>query len=272
MGRSVHRKSLTMNTHSPQVDVQAADVEPLVRRLLHHGPLSSAEIALLGDMAADRRRLKPGERLVVEGGACADMFILQSGACHASAMLKGGARQILRIHHQGDLMNTTAVGWTRVAASLTALTDAEVSRFPRTMLGRVFAEQPRLAAMLYGVAVVDNVSLNDRLKSLGRTDGRARIATLLLELNSRQRLNDGDDPDLVELYLTQSEIADAVGMTKVHVNRLLKELTQEGLIARDGRIVRLTGREALVAASDFVDRYAEMATDWLPEGLIAEAA
>ena len=54
-------------------------------------------------------------------------------------------------------------------------------------------------------------------------------------------------------------------MTTVHVNRLLKELTQEGLIERDGRTVRLSGRAALVEACDFVDRYAEMATDWLPE-------
>ena len=256
-----------MNTHSfpVQADGHAQPVEPLMQRLMSYGPLSGGELGLLRDLSSDRRRLKAGERLVVEGSACSDMFILQRGACHASAMLKGGARQILRIHHQGDLMNTTTVGWTRVAASVTALTDAEVSQFPRTALRTVFAEHPRLAAMLYGVAVVDNVSLNDRLKSLGRTDGRARIATLLLELNSRQRLNDGADPDLVDLYLTQSEIADAVGMTKVHVNRLLKELTTEGLIERDGRTVRLSGRAALVSASDFVDRYVDMATDWLPD-------
>ena len=54
-------------------------------------------------------------------------------------------------------------------------------------------------------------------------------------------------------------------MTKVHVNRLLKELTTEGLIERDGRTVRLSGRAALVSASDFVDRYVDMATDWLPD-------
>ena len=256
-----------MNTHSSpiQAGAHAEPVEPLVQRLLHYGPLSAGELGVLRDLCAEPSALRAGERLVVEGGACSDLFVLHAGAVYSSTQLKGGARQILRLHHPGDLMNTTTVGWTRVAASLTAVTDAQASRFPRAALRSIFAEQPRLAAMIYGMSVVDSVSLNDRLKSLGRTDGRARIATLLLELNSRQRLNDGDEPDVLELYLTQSEIADAVGMTKVHVNRLLKELTQEGLIERDGRTVRLSGRAALVEACDFVDRYAEMATDWLPE-------
>lgn len=256
-----------MNTHSSptQAGAHAEPIDPLVQRLLHYGPMTAAELGVLRDLSAEQTTLRAGQRLVAEGGACSDIFILHAGAIYASTQLKGGARQILRIHHPGDLMNTTTVGWTRVVASLTAMTDAQASHFPRAALRGIFAEHPRLAAMIYGMAVVDNVSLNDRLKSLGRTDGRARIATLLLELNSRQRLNDGDDPDVLELYLTQSEIADAVGMTKVHVNRLLKELTQEGLIEREGRTVRLSGRAALVEACDFVDRYAEMATDWLPE-------
>lgn len=251
-----------MNALASAPDADTSD--PLLLRLLQYGPFTGEELGVLARLSSDRLRLEAGAQLVREGGDSTDVFILQSGAMHASAVLPGGARQILRIHHPGDLMNTACVGWSRVTATLTAGTAAEVSRFPRSELAALFGRHPRVAAMLYGVVVVDSISLNDRLKSLGRTDGRARIATLLLELNSRQKLNDGDEPDVVQLFLTQNDIADAVGMTKVHVNRLLRELTDEGLIAREGRRVRLADKSALVAACDFVDRYAEMATDWLP--------
>ena len=252
-----------MNTHSPQVET-ATDPHPLVTRLLRYTPLTGAELSILHALGAETRTLRAGELFVAEGSAEPNVFVLQAGAVFSALTLKGGARQILRIHHPGDLMNTTSVAWTRAAASLTAATPARIAPFPRVRLGEIFSTAPRVAAMLYGMSVVDNVSLNDRLASLGRTDGRARIATLLLELNARQRVNDRDQSDVIDLFLTQNEIADAVGMTKVHVNRLLRELTEEGLIERQGRRVRLARRDALVAACDFVDRYESMATDWWP--------
>ena len=68
-----------MNTHSfpVQADGHAQPVEPLMQRLMSYGPLSGGELGLLRDLSSDRRRLKAGERLVVEGSACSDMFILQ---------------------------------------------------------------------------------------------------------------------------------------------------------------------------------------------------
>ena len=111
---------------------------------------------------------------------------------------------------------------------------------------------------------MENVALSDRLKSLGRTDGRARISTLLMELLSRQQITDGLEGDTLDLFLSQAEIADAVGLTKVHVNRLLREMTETGLIERDGRRLRVPDKDALARISGFVDRQAELATDWYP--------
>ena len=133
--------------------------------------------------------------------------MLQSGWCYASTLLDGGARQILRIHHPGDVVNVSCLAWSRVAATVTAATEAEVSPFPRKALADIFSHHPRLAALLFGISTVENVALSDRLKSLGRTDGRARIATLLLELLSRQQLTDGERPNTLDLFLSQAEIA-----------------------------------------------------------------
>ena len=69
---------------------------------------------------------------------------------------------------------------------------------------------------------------------------------------------------MLDLFLSQSEIADAVGMTKVHVNRLLREMTESGLIQRNGRHVEVPDTAALAAISGFVNRHADLATDWFP--------
>ena len=237
---------------------------PLLKRLSHYVNLTEAEAAVVRGLEQERRRLKAGERLVVEARSSNEMFVLQTGCLFASTLLEGGARQILRIHHPGDLVNVSCIAWSRVAATITAATGAEVAAFPRSALATIFGEQPRLAALLFGISTMDNVALSDRLKSLGRTDGRARISTLLLELLSRQRITDGLEPDTLELFLSQAEIADAVGLTKVHVNRLLRELTETGLIEREGRHVHIPDKDALVRISGFVDRQADLATDWYP--------
>ncbi len=252
-----------MNSAAPQTST-IAETSPFVQRLLRSVPLCFAELETLNAFEHKRRRLRAGEVLLQEEDTSDDIFILQAGALHSSTTLTGGARQILRIHLPGDLVNTTAVGWNRIAATITSLTAAEVSCFQRQKLGVLFSQQPRLAALFYGVAVVDGVSLCDRLKSLGRTDGQARICMLLLDIHSRQRLAEGAPQDVVELFLTQTDIADAVGMTKVHVNRLLREMTQQGLIKREGRRVRFCDKERMIKACDFVDRYESMAVDWLP--------
>ena len=237
---------------------------PLLDRLGHYVELTAGERAVLASLQAKRLKVKAGERIVTETRDSEELFVLQAGWLYASTVLEGGARQILRIHHPGDIVNVSCLAWSRVAATVTAATAAEVSPFPRKALADVFARQPRLAALLFGVATIENVALSDRLKSLGRTDGRARIATLLLELLSRQDLTDADGPGVLELFLSQSEIADAVGMTKVHVNRLLREMTESGLIRRKGRHVEVPDRAALAAISGFVNRHADLATDWFP--------
>ncbi len=251
---------LYVNIHPGPMTV----AEPLLRRLSYYLELTSSEIEVLYALQTQRRRLKAGERVVVEARDSQELFVLQSGWCYASTLLDGGARQILRIHHPGDIINLSCLAWSRVAATITAATEAEVSPFPRQALADIFAHQPRLAALLFGISTVENVALSDRLKSLGRTDGRARIATLLLELLSRQQLTEGGSPDTLDLFLSQAEIADAVGLTKVHVNRLLKEMTETGLIRRDGRHVEVPDKDALVRISGFVNRHADLAMDWFP--------
>ncbi len=233
-------------------------------RLAHYLNLTPAEAAALEDMQGNRRRLIAGEVLVEAGGPIDSLFVVQQGWLHSSTRPPIGGRQILRFHYPGDLIGTSSIAWSQAAATLTAVSDCIVTDVPKTRLGELLAEQGRLAGLLYAVAAAENVALSDRLTSIGRMNAIQRLSTLLLDMLARLRVTAGGVVDSFDLPLTQTDLGDALGLTKVHVNRTVREMEARAMISRTGRRIRILDEAALVAFTGFVDRHAEIATDWLP--------
>ena len=98
---------------------------------------------------------------------------------------------------------------------------------------------------------IERVALTDRLAALGRTSAKARVAALLLDMRNRLRVIDnGDRRRASRSALTQEEIGDATGLTAVHVNRMLRQLEEDGLIAREAARVTLIDERALCARGE----------------------
>ena len=215
---------------------------------------------------AERRevRVPSGMVLMEQGGAVDQLYVVQQGWLHSSIELKTGGRQILRFHYPGDLIGTSSIAWAQAANTITAVSDCVVSELSKVNLGRIFKAQPRLAGMLYAMAAAENVAMSDRLASIGRTDALERLSTLLLDILARLRVTAGGVIESFDLPLTQKDIGDAVGLTKVHVNRTLGEMERRGMIERSGRRVRIVDEAGMVAFTGFVDRYSTVQTDWLP--------
>ena len=216
---------------------------------------------------AERRevRVASGAVLMEQGGEVDTLYVVQQGWLHSSTNLKSGGRQILRFHYPGDLIGTSSIAWAQAANTLTAVSDCIVSELSKVNLGRIFKAQPRLAGLLYAMAAAENVAMSDRLASIGRTDAIERLATLLLDILARLRVTAGGVIESFDLPLTQKDIGDAVGLSKVHVNRTLGEMERRGMIERNGRRIRIVNETELVAFTGFVDRYAFVQTDWLPQ-------
>ncbi len=210
------------------------------------------------------RVVAAGDIVCSEGDADAPLFIVGSGWLHSSVKLASGDRQIVQFHFIGDLIAAHSLAWDKSASTITAVSDCTLYEVPGEALGRLFVQHPRVAAMLYGLAAADHISVCDRLASVGRMNGMDRIATLLLELRSRLRIVDGEDGATFQLPLTQQDLGDATGLTKAHVNRSLRAWEETGLIVRQGRLVCITDVAALAERVAFKDRLATIATDWLP--------
>ena len=237
---------------------------PLELRLSQHLPLTFAERDALQWLERREQRFEAGETVVREGEETDKLHIVASGWLHGSVQLKDGGRQILRFYFVGDVTTTFSIAWGHSAATLTAVSPCTLYETPRSALGRLFRDHPRLGALLYGVSASEHVAMADRLTSIGRTDGMTRVATLLLDIHSRLRLVDGLTGSTFQLPLTQQDLGDAVGLTKAHVNRSLKALEATGLLERDGKIIRITDIDALSRLVNFNDRHGHVAVDWLP--------
>jgi CRP-like cAMP-binding protein len=238
--------------------------DALIVRLGRYLPLTEHERERIEHAAERERKVPAGSVLIQEGHENDSLYVVQQGWLHSSVRITDGGRQIVRFHYAGDLMGTSSIAWRRAASTLTAVSDCIISQVPKVALGQLFVEAPRLAALLYAVAAAESVAMGDRLTSIGRTGARERLITLLLDMLARLRVTAGGVVDSFDLPLTQTDLGDATGMTKVHVNRTFRAMEREGLIERKGRRVRIVDEATLIREVDFVDRYGEVATDWLP--------
>ncbi|MBJ6121385.1 Crp/Fnr family transcriptional regulator [Sphingomonas mollis] len=236
----------------------------LPARLSHYTHLTAEERGALEQAEQQERRLVAGALLVGVSAPIDSLFVVQQGWLHSSVTLANGARQILRFHYPGDLIGTSSIAWSQAATALTAVSDCIVTEVPKANLGRLFATHGRIGGLLYAIAAAESVALADRLTSIGRMNAIERLATLLLDIMARLRVTAGGVIDSFDLPLTQADLGDALGLTKVHVNRTFREMEARGMVTRNGRRVHIVDEKALIAFTGFVDRYAVIATEWLP--------
>ncbi len=159
--------------------------------------------------------------------------MLRKGLIMSYVLLDDGSRQILRFLYPGDMLGISSAIYREAPETLCALSDCTVSPFDRSALTETMVAHPRLAAMILVYCQIERVALTDRLAALGRTSAKARVAALLLELRNRLRHTDKSITHSFTLGLTQEEVGDATGLTAVHVNRMLRQLEDEGMIARE---------------------------------------
>jgi CRP/FNR family transcriptional regulator len=228
--------------------------------------LTPGEHAALEKLEERERNVRRGATLLRENDPGAELFILRKGTMMSSVLLDDGSRQILRFLFPGDMIAASVLVYREAPETITALTDVVVCPFERSAMSRLISGHPRLAALILVYSQIERATLTDRLAALGRTSAKARVAAILLEMCNRMRMLDKEMGNSFTLGLTQEEIGDATGLTAVHVNRMLRQMEEEGVIAREAGRVTLRDEHALSRIANFVDRHAGLDLSWLPAG------
>jgi CRP/FNR family transcriptional regulator len=226
--------------------------------------LTDGERGALEKLEERQRHIRRGAVLQRENEAAGELFILRKGLMMSYVLLDDGSRQILRFLFPGDMLGVSSAVYQEAPETLCALADCIVSPFDRAALAEMMVAHPRLSALILVQSQIERVALTDRLAALGRTSAKARVAALLLELRNRLRATDKSVANVFTLGLTQEEVGDATGLTAVHVNRMLRQLEEDGLIAREAGKVTLIDERALARAANYVNRYEGLDLAWLP--------
>ncbi len=210
------------------------------------------------------RELRRGATLLRENDPLSELYILQRGMAMSYVLLDDGSRQILRFLFPGDMLAIAALIYRDSPETIVTLTDCTVCAFDRSIIGALVTDHPRLSALVMVLNQIEKVALTDRLAALGRTPAKARVAALLLEIRNRMRMTDTTIGNAFALKLTQEEVGDATGLTAVHVNRMLRQLEDEGLIARENGRVTLLNEAQLARSANYINRFDGLDLRWLP--------
>ena len=228
---------------------------PLARKLGAFVALSEPELAALAVFHQRRRTFDPGVDLVRQGQLGQIAYILADGWVCSYKLLPSGTRQIVDFQVPGDFLGLRSVLFRTADHSVESMTKIEVSEVSPNDLIDAFANTPRLATAVLWAASRDEAMVVEHLVDIGRRNALERTAHFLLELGARLKLVGLGTKEGYACPLSQYMLADALGLSAVHINRVLRQLREEGLLTFRGGQVIFDDFERLVKVAEFDTAY-----------------
>jgi len=202
----------------------------LAKKLNAFLTLSQDELKCLADLQGHPLNVRRGEQLTREGQTEHKAFVLQTGWACSFKTLPDGARQIISFPIAGDIVGLRSILLRTADHSFSALTDAVVHPLQGTHIMRCVTEYPRLGAALLWAASRDEAMVVEHLVNIGRRSALERTAHFFMELAERLTLVGLATEAEFACPLSQFVLADALGLTSIHVNRTLRELRERNLL------------------------------------------
>lgn len=233
-------------------------IDPLVLKLNHYAVLSDEERRVLADAITrvidldkqrDIKREDEDPRYV--------HLILEGWACRYKT-LPDGNEHIMGFLLPGDLCDVHVTILKRMDHSIRALTPTRVACIPHEKIHAIYENYSRLARALFWSTLVDEAVLREWLVNQGSRSAAVRIAHLYCEVLVRSRAVGLTRDTSFFMPLTQEELGDTTGLTKVHVNRSIRLLREEGLIDSRGKSVTILDWERMQAFAEFDPKYLHM--------------
>ena len=230
-------------------------VNAFVEKLRGYAPLADDDAKLLSDASRNGRRYPAGHDLILEGDAPGPVFVILDGWAIRYKILPGGSRQIISFLMPGDFCDMHVAVLAEMDHSIATLTAATVATIPRHKIDALAEDRPTLAKAFWWTQLVDEGVLRATIVSLGRRTSVERVAHLLCELCFRMRNIGIASGDSYEMPFSQIVLADAVGLTPVHVNRVIGKLRRAGALEVRGGTVIVVDLARTAKIAGFDDNY-----------------
>ena len=227
----------------------------LLLRLERVNALSAADKQCVSELPLKVVNYPANREVVSPGFSSSRCTLLLSGFLYSHKVVAEASRQITSFFVPGDLADLSAFYLPEVDYSINALGPAVVGFIPHMALKEVLDKSPALARAFWGDTFKQAAVFQEWIVNVGRRDAIARIAHILCELTVRLQAV-GLARDLsFSIPWTQTDVADASGISNVHANRIIQELRNRRLVEWDSRRLKILDWDALVRLGDFNDDY-----------------
>ena len=228
-------------------------VNRFVQKLKNLVDLSEADVAALVDATASPRDFSARQDMIREGDRPGPVFVVLEGWACRYKILPSGTRQIIAFLLPGDACDLHVGMLEEMDHSLQSITPSKIALIPGERMAKLMLEHPRIANAMYKSQLIDEGTLRAWIVSMGRRSSIARVAHLMCELYLRSGPADGNVE--VALPISQIVLADALGMTPVHVNRVLRDLRLAGAMTLKRGALTVIDPIKLVMIAGFDENY-----------------
>ncbi|MCJ2072335.1 Crp/Fnr family transcriptional regulator [Methylobacterium sp. J-030] len=236
-------------------------MEMLVRKLDSCAQLEQAERATILNLPHAVRNLPARHDIAGFGDRPTQCCLVLQGWVSRYAALSEGGRQIQSFYVAGDMPDLQSLHLHRMDHHLATLTPCTIAFIGHEELRQVTKHYPGLAAALWRDTLIDAAHFRERITSLGRRQALGRVAHIFCELYLRQRAVGLASGSSCPLAPKQAELADALGLTSVHLNRVLRTLRMRGLVTLSGGILTIENWDELAALAEFDPTFLHQAND-----------
>lgn len=237
------------------MDTETSPVALFLKRLLLRSALTPDEQRAILGLAGDRQRYRAHSDIVSPGEHVDSACLVSQGLVARFDQMLDGNRQITSFYIPGDMCDLHSVVVPRASWSITVLSQATVIHIPHRRLRELCLDYPAIALAFWRDGTADASLFAKWVGNLGRKDAKARIAHILCEMGMRMEAAGLGSRTAYDLPATQQQLADAAGLTPVHVNRTLQDIRAQGLLSFVNGRVEVRSWERLAEVAEFDPGY-----------------
>lgn len=246
--------------HSGNQNTTALMIDGLVS-LLESPPilarLSAQEIDTLQSLTVTESSYPADAVIINQGASIRSIHLVRSGWGCVYRDLSSGERQIIDFPMRCDFVGLrTAGGYSY--NTIKTITPMSVYEIPLASLEQTIKQVPRLGLLFIEMLARQRAMLVEHLTNVGCRSAFVRTAHLLLELSDRVKSCGMGEPDSFYCPLTQYQLADALGLTPIHLNRMIRELREDGLVIFKSYRVEILDRQRLMQIAEYDGSFMRM--------------
>ena len=246
---------------------------PLTMKLEQYTSFTAEERRRLDELLTyPMKSFARGAPIIRDGDEADEIHLVLTGLAARAKTLRSGARQIMALLVPGDMCDLEVFVLDAMDHDIVALTKTTCIFIPARVMEELLSESSNLTRALWWSTMIDSAILREWIVDHGSRDGRERIAHLMYEMLIRYRVIGATTDNSYPFLLTQEELSDAMGMTPVHANRMLRQLRSEGLIDLRNKVLTVLDIDALREAARFDSAYLHLTRTERGDGDVSHRA